>query len=117
MDEIIVKREIMKSGFIKGLILSDQSKGLPQPPLEKPHDEEFVIVDLPEVDPGSLRRQVFLIAWLTGAAEGSFPEKPFHLLSCRFCFGPPKVYGKSSQDAPSEQYLRQGQGIHGETRG
>lgn len=56
MDEIIVKREIMKSGFIKGLILSDQSKGLPQPPLEKPHDEEFVLVDLPEVDPGVITK-------------------------------------------------------------
>lgn len=52
MEKIINNRDFMKSyfGSHKGII-SDQMKGLPQPPLQKPYDEDGIeIIDLPEFD-------------------------------------------------------------------
>ena len=42
------EREILKSGFT-GDMESDQMKGLPQPPLEKPIEAQEQVLDLPEV--------------------------------------------------------------------
>ncbi len=50
MDEVILRRGFMKSGFSKGPIESGRRRDLPQPPLEKPHNPDFELVDLPEPD-------------------------------------------------------------------
>ena len=42
-------RNFMKSGFMED-ILSDQKKQLPQPPLQKPYDNDSEIIDLPEIN-------------------------------------------------------------------
>lgn len=48
MDEVISRREFMKSGFSKGPVTPGRRRGLPQPPLEKSHNPDFALVDLPE---------------------------------------------------------------------
>ncbi len=48
MSTINEKRDMMKSGFGIAAIDSDQRKGLPQPPFEKPFPPDAVLIDLPE---------------------------------------------------------------------
>lgn len=50
MDKIMENRKFMKSEFDREDILSDQEKGLPQPPLQKPMTEGAEIIDLPKLD-------------------------------------------------------------------
>ena len=52
MEKYSKNREFMKSNFKLGMD-SDQSKGLPQPPLQQSYEEGAKIIDLPKVD-GSL---------------------------------------------------------------
>lgn len=58
MDEIKQNRDLIKSNFTKLRgITTDQEKGLPQPPLQKPYDEESAkIIELPEVDLDVLKK-------------------------------------------------------------
>jgi SagB-type dehydrogenase family enzyme len=48
MSTIKDKRDMMKSGFGMATIDSDQRKGLPQPPYEKPFPPDMAFIDLPE---------------------------------------------------------------------
>lgn len=50
MDKIMENRRFMLSEFDDESIVSDQEKGLPQPPLQKPVPEGAEIIDLPKVD-------------------------------------------------------------------
>lgn len=50
MDKIMENRKFMKSEFDREDILSDQEKGLPQPPLQKPMTKGAEIIDLPKLD-------------------------------------------------------------------
>lgn len=50
MDKIMENRRFMLSEFDDESIISDQEKGLPQPPLQKPVPEGATIIDLPKAD-------------------------------------------------------------------
>jgi SagB-type dehydrogenase family enzyme len=50
MDKIMENRKFMLSEFDDENIVSDQEKGLPQPPLQKPVPEGVMVLDLPKVD-------------------------------------------------------------------
>lgn len=51
MEKLKLQRQWLKSGFSESdNITSDQEKKLPQPPLEKPYDENSQLIDLPEFD-------------------------------------------------------------------
>lgn len=49
MENYKRNRDLMKSAFTEQ-VESDQAKGLKQPPLQKPYDENETLIDLPEVD-------------------------------------------------------------------
>lgn len=49
-------RNFMKSNFNED-VETDQMKGLPQPPLEKPYNENDVTIDLPKVDKNIIKTQ------------------------------------------------------------
>lgn len=51
-------REFMKSAF-KGEIDSDQERGLPQPPLEKPYAQGARVIELPKRDESLITQDVF----------------------------------------------------------
>lgn len=57
MDQIMENRKFMRSEFDRDDIESDQQKGLPQPPLQKPVPEDAEIFDLPAVDPTMLTKK------------------------------------------------------------
>jgi SagB-type dehydrogenase family enzyme len=60
MDLIHANREFMKSPFATTAFgVSDQSKGLPQPPLELPHDPAARVTPLPAPDPGHIVKADF----------------------------------------------------------
>jgi SagB-type dehydrogenase family enzyme len=84
MDETVVRRELMKSGFIKGPIPSDQNKGLPQPPFEKPHDEKLAVVDLPEVDPGIIKKTGLFDCMADRRSRRKFTGAPLSLAELSF---------------------------------
>ena len=50
MDRIMENRKFMRSEFDREDIISDQEKGLQQPPLQKPVTEGAEIIDLPKAD-------------------------------------------------------------------
>jgi SagB-type dehydrogenase family enzyme len=86
MDDATMRREFMKSGFSKGPILSDRRRGLPQPSLEKPHNPDFHLIDLPEANSNVVKNPEILscIASRTSrrqfTGEGvSIPELSFLL--------------------------------------
>lgn len=49
MEKFIRSRDLMKSTFSEDYE-SDQQKLLPQPPLQKPYDVDYQLIDLPKVD-------------------------------------------------------------------
>lgn len=49
MEGYKVNRDTLKSSFTQ-IVESDQDKGVKQPPLQKPYDENEALIDLPEVD-------------------------------------------------------------------
>lgn len=48
MENYKINRDTMKSSFTK-VIESDQDKGIKQPPLQKPYNENDTLIDLPEI--------------------------------------------------------------------
>lgn len=56
MERFRDNRNFMKSGFMED-ILSDQQKQLPQPPLQKPYDNGFEIIELPSINKNIIVKQ------------------------------------------------------------
>ena len=56
MDRIMENRKFMRSEFDREDIVSDQEKGLPQPPLQKLVTEGAEIIDLPKADTAVLAK-------------------------------------------------------------
>lgn len=56
MSTIDEKRDMMKSGFGIQAIDSDQRKGLPQPPFEKPVPPGAILIDLPKPSPDTIAK-------------------------------------------------------------
>jgi len=59
MERYKESREFMKSNFHLD-VESDQEKELPQPPLEKPYEEDMTVIDLPEVNKDTLLKENIL---------------------------------------------------------
>lgn len=56
MERFRENRNFMKSNFMED-ILSDQKKELPQPPLQKPYEDNAEIIELPKVDKDIIVKQ------------------------------------------------------------
>ena len=59
-DQIKTNRDLMKSNFGGNGHQSDQQKGLPQPPLEKPRPQDAEILELPEFTESIFREKSLL---------------------------------------------------------
>ncbi|MCK4666349.1 SagB/ThcOx family dehydrogenase [Candidatus Dependentiae bacterium] len=54
--KIIKNRETLKGRFYNSPVKSDQSKGIPNPPLEKEYDSDSEIIELPQPDKSILKK-------------------------------------------------------------
>lgn len=77
------EREILKSGFT-GDMESDQMKGLPQPPLEKPFGENDEIIDLPKATGDVVKKKDIFQCIMDRKSHRKFKEESLNLEELSF---------------------------------
>jgi SagB-type dehydrogenase family enzyme len=85
MKQIQMNRAFMKSVFASlpgGL--SDQSKGIPEPPLQKPHDAAADLVSLPQAGPAVLKRRDLYTCMKNRRSRRSWSSAPLSLEEISF---------------------------------
>jgi len=98
-NEIKQNRNFMKSNFVRmEEIETDQEKELPQPPLQKPHDEDSKITSLPNVDENILKKNDIYRCLKERRSRREFSEEYLSLEELSFLLwatqGVDKVTGK-----------------------
>lgn len=85
MDRIKSNREFMKCNFIElDNIQTDQELELPQPPLEKSYGEDAVIVELPPVSEGALKKADIFKCMKSRRSRRKFADEPVTLEELSF---------------------------------
>ncbi|NBG87245.1 SagB/ThcOx family dehydrogenase [Isachenkonia alkalipeptolytica] len=77
------ERNMLKSGF-SGEMESDQMKGMPQPPLEKPMESEDEVIDLPEVTGDLVTKKDVFQCIMDRRSHRNFKEDPMSLAEVSF---------------------------------
>ncbi len=77
------ERKMLKSGFT-GDMESDQMKGVPQPPLEKPVEPETEVIDLPEVTGDVVKKKDVFQCIMDRKSHRKFKEEPLSMEELAF---------------------------------
>lgn len=77
------ERKTLKSGFT-GDMESDQMKGMPQPPLEKPYKEEDEVIDLPKVTGNLVKKNDIFQCIMERKSHRKFKEERLSLEELSF---------------------------------
>ena len=115
MKEYSVNREFMKSGIcdIDIIATADIAKGVPQPPIEKPSQEESEKITLPTIERDSTPKADFFSCTLNRCSRRQYIDQPLSLFELAFLLwctqGVKKVIGgyrKYIKDGSGRNMLR-----------
>ena len=84
MEPMDQKRLFMQSGFYASPVESDQIKGLPQPPFEKPADPSAPVFDLPKPDPKVIVKPDIFACMSDRHSRRKFTAEPLSLEELAF---------------------------------
>ena len=99
MDSILRHREFLKSAFsLSSADPSDQQKGLPYPPLEKPSQPQAKPMDLPKVDRSVIQKDNVFDCIVDRRSRREFSDQPLSVTQLSFLLwatqGVKKILGK-----------------------
>ncbi|MGE5632335.1 MAG: SagB/ThcOx family dehydrogenase [Caulobacteraceae bacterium] len=85
MDGIELNRKFMRSNFAETeKIKSDQELELPQPPLEKPYDQDAVIIDLPKYGENVISKKEILACMKSRRSRRKYSKTPLSMEELSF---------------------------------